>query len=408
MDMSARDQYLTQLRSDYIGADKQTKTRLLNEAEQRTKLARKYLIAKLRPDAAPRPSKPKRRRALYGPAVKTALAQLWPIFDYPCGQRFAPILRMEVDRLRALGEIHVSDTVAAKLKTVSPKTVDRLLRGERQRLQLNRYRNPAIHPLLYQQIPVKVPSEWDREQIGNLQVDFVLHCGQSSAGLFAVTLSAADIASGWWEASAMLGRSQHGTHMALEAMCERLPFSMHEIHPDNDSCLVNELVYNWCRKHHITMSRSRPLQKNDNAWVEQRNWTHVRKIVGYRRFDTQTQLDLLNDVYAQLALYKNFFQPTTKLVQKWRVKGKLHRVYETPKTPYQRLLESGQLSVTACERLNMIYRSLNPAELKRRIDQHRDRLFATFENTGPQRRPPTRKMTPRLVRSFMTQQATSR
>jgi hypothetical protein len=222
--MSARDQYLTQLRSDYIGADKQTKTRLLNEAEKRTKLARKYLIAKLRPDAAPRPSKPKRRRATYGPAIKTALAQLWPIFDYPCGQRFAPILRMEVDRLRALGEIHVSDAVAAKLKKASPKTVDRLLRGERQRLQLNRYRNPAVHPLLYQQIPVKVPSEWDREQIGNLQVDFVLHCGQSSAGLFAVTLSAADIASGWWEASAMLGRSQHGTHTALEAMCERLPF----------------------------------------------------------------------------------------------------------------------------------------------------------------------------------------
>jgi hypothetical protein len=117
---------------------------------------------------------------------------------------------------------------------------------------------------------------------------------------------------------------------------------------------------------------------------------------------------LLDDVYADLARYKNFFQPTTKLVQKRRVKGKLHRVYETPKTPSQRLLESGQLSVTACERLKMTYRSLNPAELKRRIDQHRDRLFATFENTGPKRRPPTRKMTPRLVRSFMTQQGTSR
>ena len=153
--MRSRNQYLAELRSDYIGADKQTKSRLLDEAEKRTKLARKYLIAKLRPDAAPAQKKAKRRRATYGAAVKTALAKLWPIFDYPCGQRFAPILRIEVDRLRALGELQVTETVAAKLKQVSPKTIDRMLKSERDRLRLNRYRNPAVHPLLYQQIPVK-------------------------------------------------------------------------------------------------------------------------------------------------------------------------------------------------------------------------------------------------------------
>jgi hypothetical protein len=177
-------------------------------------------------------------------------------------------------------KLRVTDTTAAKLKQVSPKTIDRMLESERDRLRLSRYRNPAVHPLLYQQIPVKVASEWDRDQIGNLQLDFVLHCGQSSAGLFAATLSAADIASGWWEASAMLGRSQHGTHMALEEMCERLPFPIAEVHPDNDGCLINELVYKWCSKRKIAMSRSRPLHKNDNAWVEQRHWTHIRKSSG--------------------------------------------------------------------------------------------------------------------------------
>jgi hypothetical protein len=404
MDMHSRDQYVTELRLEYIGADRQTKTKLLDEAEKRTRLARKYLIAKLRPEAGPPKNGRKHRRTIYGAPVKNALAQLWPIFDYPCGQRFAPILRIEVDRLRAFGELQIKEAVSDKLKKISAKTIDRLLAGERQRLHLSRYRNPAVHPLLYQQIPVKVSNDWDRDQIGNLQLDFVLHCGQSSAGHFAATLSAVDIASGWWEARAMLGRSQQGTQAALEQMRCTLPFPMREIHPDNDGCLVNDLVYRWCRKRHIDMSRSRPLQKNDNAWVEQHNWTHVRKMVGYRRFDTQIQVELLNALYEQLMLYKNFFQPTTKLAQKRRVNGKVHRTYETPKTPYQRLLESDQLTSAARKKLEQTYSSLNPAELKRHIDQLRSRLFATFENTAPKRRPPTRKMAPHLVRSFMTQQ----
>jgi hypothetical protein len=405
MDMVSRDQYLAELRLEYIGADKRTKTRLLNEAEKRTRLARKYLIWKLRPEASVAKRLPQRRRPRYTTAVKTALAQLWPIFDYPCGQRFAPILRVELDRLRTLREVQVTDGTAEKLKKVSPKTIDRLLVGERQRLQLNRYRSPSLHPLLHQQIPVKLSGEWDRTQLGNLQLDFVLHCGQSAAGLFAVTLSAVDIASGWWQASAMLGRSQGGTHRAVELIRAHLPFPIREIHPDNDSCLINELIYRWCGKHHIAMSRSRPMQKNDNAWVEQRNWSHVRKVVGYRRFETQSHVDLLNTLYADLAVYKNFFQPTTKLVQKRRIQGKVHRTYETPKTPYQRLLESGQLTLAARKQVERIYLSLNPAELKRSIDNHRDRLFQTIENASPQRRPPTPKMVPRLVRSFMTQQA---
>jgi hypothetical protein len=403
MDMRSRDQYLAELRLEYIGADKQTKTRLLNEAQKRTKLARKYLIAKLRPDRETPSARPKRRRAIYGPSIKTALAQLWPTFDYPCGQRFAPILRAEVDRLRRLGVFEATDTVIDKLKRISAKTIDRLLAGERQRLRLRRYRNPAVHPLLYQQIPVKVSSEWDRDEIGNLQLDFVLHCGQSTAGHYVATLSVVDIATAWWEARAMLGRSQQATQAALQQMRSRLPCPMREIHPDNDGCLVNELIYRWCRQHRIAMSRSRPLQKNDNAWVEQRNWTHVRQMIGYRRFDTQAQLDLINKLYEQIMMYKNFFQPSTKLKEKRRIKGKLHRRYETPKTPYQRLLDSGQLTQAARRKLKATYSTLNPAVLKSNIDRIRDQLFRTVENPAPKRRPPTRKMAPHLVRSFMTQ-----
>ena len=402
--MHSRNQYLAELRADYIGAAKPVKTRLLNEAQKRTKLARKYLIAKLRPEAGPNQPRPRPRKPVYGAAVKTALAKLWPIFDYPCGQRLAPLVRTELDRLRHFGEIQLAPTVCAQLQHISAKTIDRLLAGERQRLRLNRYRNPSVHPLLYHQIPVKVASEWNRRQLGNVQLDFVLHCGQSSSGHFAATLSAADICSGWWEGCAMLGRSQQGTQIALENIRRRLPFPFREIHPDNDACLLNDLVYRWARQHRIRMSRSRPLQKNDNAWVEQHNWTHVRKMIGYRRFDTPDQVQLLNTLYHHLMQYKNFFQPTTKLKRKRRIKGKLHRQYETPRTPYQRLLDSAQLRPAARLSLQRTYARLNPAHLKRTIDQLRSLLFDTFENPAPKRRPPTKKMAPHLVRFFMTQQ----
>jgi len=403
MDMHSRDQYLAQLRQDYIGASKAEKHQLLNEAAKRTRLARKYLITKLTPEAGTPKRRKRSRKKVYRTEVKTALALLWPIFDYACGQRLAPLLRNEVDRLRELGELRCSDAAAEKLKTVSPKTIDRLLAPERERLHLSRYRNPGIHPLLYQKIPVKVSNEWDRAQLGNLQLDFVFHCGQSGAGQFVYTLSVADIASGWWEARAQLGRSQQATKEALEQIHQALPFTIREIHPDNDGCLINELVWNWSRQHRIAMSRSRPLHKNDNAWVEQRNWSHVRKMIGYRRFDTEQQLNLLNQLYADLVLYKNFFQPTMKLARKRRVRGKVHRQYEPAITPYERLLESDQLTPNAMARLQRTHATLNPAELKRRIDSKRDELMATFENTIKRKHAPTRKMTPRLVRSFVTQ-----
>jgi hypothetical protein len=277
-----------------------------------------------------------------------------------------------------------------------------MLASERNRLRLNRYRNPAVHPLLYQQIPVKLPNEWDRQTPGNLQLDFVAHCGQSAAGHFLYTLSVADIASGWWEAQGLLGRSQYAALEAFKATRKRLPFRVREIHPDNDSALINDLIYSWCRERNIAMSRSRPLHKNDNAWVEQRNWTHVRKIVGYRRLDTQTQLQLLNALYADLTLYKNLFQPVIKLAEKRRTSGKLHRVYSPPITPYHWLMQSRRLSPVNRKRLRQLYETTNPAELKRRIDHTRDLLMETFENPAP-KSPPARRIQPRLVRSFMTQ-----
>ena len=253
----------------------------------------------------------------------------------------------------------------------------------------------SVHPLLYQKVPVKVASEWDTTEVGNLQLDYVFHCGRSTAGEYLHTLSAADIATGWWEGEPIMGRSQVATKEGMDRIRRRLPFRILEIHPDNDSGMINDLLWSYCQNARIRMSRSRPYKKNDNAWVEQRNWTHVRKVVGYRRLDTAGELSILQELYGRFTVYKNFFQPTMKLAEKVRTGGKIHRKYDEPKTPYQRLIESGQISATARKRLTAEYESLNVAQLRRQIEELQNRLFQQLDNknraepSAPKRRGPS-------------------
>jgi hypothetical protein len=375
--MHARKQYLEEIRKEYEQADLIKRGRLLEEAQKRTRMNRKYLIRALgRRQRLRRLRRGRRGRPrAYGAAVLTALVAVWEIFEYPCGQRLAPILRRAVTRLRRLGELRCTDEVAGKLGAISARAIDRLLAREKQVRQLKRERNPSVHPLLYQRVPVKVASEWDTNELGNLQVDYVAHCGRSSGGEYVQTISTVDMASGWWEGQAIAGRSQRAPQEGLDRIRPRGPFRIREIHPDNDSGLINDLLWRYCQKARIRMSRSRPYQKNDNAWVEQKNWTHVRKVVGYRRYDTMRWLALLNQIYEVARLYQNFFQPVMKLKSKTRVGGKIHRVYDEPRTPYQRLLESGQISRKVVGQLRETYESLNPVALHRQLESLRRELF---------------------------------
>jgi hypothetical protein len=374
--MHASKQYLAEVRKEYERADESGRSRLLDEAEKRTKYNRKYLIRVL--NREPRPELVKRgrrkRKAEYGAAVVTALVEIWDIFEQPCGQRLTAVLREQADRLREWGELRCSDEVAEQLRAISASTIDRLLRREKRIRMLRRNRNPNVQRLIYQKVPVKVASEWDTSEVGNLQVDFVAHCGRSTGGDYIYTISAVDIATNWWEGQAIAVRSQHATKEGLTLMRPRFPFRIRELHPDNDSALVNDLLLNWCREQRIELSRSRPYQKNDNAWVEQKNWTHVRKVVGYRRFDNTNELRLLNEIYAVLRLYKNFFLPTIKLASKTRVNGRIKRTYDQARTPYQRVMESHQIGRKTKQELKATYESLNPAELQRRLSDLREQL----------------------------------
>ena len=383
MNMQSRNQYLLELRTEYLKTrSKKERSGLLNEAFKRTKLNRKYLMEKLRPksnldkDNAQR----KKRKQFYGNSLKPALVQMWRIFDYPCGQRLESMLKEETARLRDLGEIICSDEVIAKLRKISSATIDRKLVHQREVESLKKKYQRKIHPLLYQKIPVKVFEEQDREKLGNIQLDLVEHCGASAAGEYINTLSTTDVDSGWWEGEAVMGRGQERTFQGIQATRGRYPFSWKEIHSDNGSEFINAHLFKYTEKEGLDFSRSRPYKKNDNCLVEQKNWTHVKKFVGYLRYDTEEELKILSDLYRnELRLYKNFFQPVIKLVSKERIGGRIHRRYDRAKTPHRRVMESKEVSENKKQELKKIYLSLNPAQLKRMIDAKLDELYGAYQ-----------------------------
>lgn len=402
MDMPSRNQYLQTIRKEYLGATKNQKQKLLDEVQKRTKLNRKYLIRKLSPVMDYDIHVRKKRTEVYDGLVKEALVKVWEIFDFPCGQRLAPVLKTELDRLKNLGELACSNDTIKKLKRISSASIDRKLDHERQVRQLSRHRQPRIHPLLYQKIPMKTSAEWDRDKVGNFQLDYVVHCGSTSSGNFTCTLSATDIATGWWEGEAIAGRSQQVTHEGLKNIQKRLPFKIAEIHPDNDSGMINDLIYRYCKKEGIKFSRSRPNKKNDNAWVEQKNWTHIRKLVGYLRYDTYLERKVMNELYKGMSLYKNFCQPVMKLIFKERIGGKIKRKYDLAKTPYQRLLKLGKISRQEKDSLKKIYQSINPAELKRNMEKKRNLLYQIYQKKmAAVEIKPMKKQTPRSVTFYM-------
>jgi hypothetical protein len=405
MDMYSRNQYLEVLREEYLKVSKKQRSKLLDEAEQRTKLCRKHLIVKLRPTVSFKPKNRKKRKEYYDSYVKEILVELWKVFDRPCGQRLKPLLKTEVDRLRELGEIFCSDEVVEKLKQVSSKTIDRKLKHQKEVEYLKRRYQKKVHPLLYQKILVKLSDEWDRSQLGNIQTDLIEHCGQSAKGEYINTVSNTDISTGWWEGEAIMGRGQISTLEGLDRVRKRFPFAWKEIHSDNGTEFINAHLFRYTEKEGLGFSRSRPNKKNDNCFVEQKNWTHVKKYVGYLRYDTLKELEILNDLYQnELRLYKNFFQPVIKLISKERIGGKIHRKYDLAKTPYQRVMESKEVSEEKKQELKEIYNSLNPAELKRTIDKRLDLLYETYKKKNKVLKvEPTKKLKPISVTFLMTQ-----
>jgi len=404
MEMESRNQYLGVLRERYLRARaKKEKTQILDEYCRNTGQARKYVIRKIQPGIDLRPKQRKKRKQTYDGQVIAPLTKVWEIFDYPCGQRLKPILDVELDRLRHFGEVGVSNDVALKLTMMSSATIDRKLKHQREVLHLLRSKGvPRPGSLLKRKIPIRL-TEWDTSKMGYVEMDLVVHCGSSTFGEYINTLSTTEVSSGWWEGEAIMGKSQESTFQALKKIRERAPFGWKGLDSDNGSEFINDILYKYCCREKLEFTRSRPSRKNDNAYIEEKNWTHVRKILGYLRYDTFTELSIINDLYrGDLRLYKNFFQPVMKLVSKERIGGSVKRKYATPKTPYQRLMESGQIPEQNRKQLETVYLNLNPAQLKRSIDAKLDKLYQTYEEKRESRQvDPMKKVVPRTVTSFM-------
>ena len=382
MNFEARNQYMKTLREKYFSAGKKEKGRILDEYCRNTGQERKYVIKKFRYKAKLKPegSARKARAEYYDGYVKSALARLWAIFDYPCGQRLAPLLKDESAKLRALGEVECSDETLFKLQRIAPSTIDTKLKHEKEVLMNKRKYASKRNFLIASKVPTKTSAEQDRSTPGQEQIDCVEHCGTFAAGDYVNTLSIVDIFSGWWEGEAIMGKGQERALVSINEARKRSPFAWHEIHPDNGGNILNIHVYNYAQKHGIAMSRSRPYKKNDNCFVEQKNSTHVRQVVGYLRYDSSEEQAIMNSLYRnELRLYKNFFQPVMKLASKERIKGKIHKKQGKAMTPFKRLMESPMVPETTKAQLQKLYESLNPAELKRNIDAKLSQLYRAYQ-----------------------------
>lgn len=361
----------------YLEADKGGKTRILDEFCALTGYNRKYAISKLRDYQLNEkdPTRKLTRIKKYGLDVQRALIKIWKICDCICSTRLHPYLPEIIAVLKRHGEIRLSGPTEAKLHMISRATIDRILREARKRESSKLRGTTRPGSLLKREIPLRI-GPWREAAAGYGEIDLVAHCGETTAGQYVNTLNYTDIATTWSEREAVLGKAQERVFNALRNISGRLPFPLRGIDSDNDSVFINNQMLRYCQREKIVFTRSRPYKKNDNAHVEQKNWTTVRKIFGYIRMELEQQVALMNKLYrGQLRDYTNFFQPSQKCQGKKRIGAKKVKEYDQAKTPYQRVLESKEVSQEIKEKLKAHYRKLNPVKLRREIETSLSKIY---------------------------------
>jgi hypothetical protein len=309
--------------------------------------------------------------------VVTALEQIWEIYGRICSKRLHPYLPEGIKVLERCGELTLSTATKELLLRISPSSIDRCLAPARFN-KPHGLSTTKPGTLLKKNIPVRTFADWNEDKPGFLEVDLVAHCGESTAGQFLNTLTCTDLCTGWTEPIALRRRSQEAVCAAIEALQPDLPFDLLGIDSDNGSEFINDLLYRYCLNEKITFTRSRPYKKNDQAHVEQKNWSIVRRTIGYDRLDSDQQHALLESIYRDLRLYVNFFQPVLKLIGKERIGNKVIRKYDTARTPYQRVIEREEVPLTRKAQLLNLYLHLNPAKLRRSIDEKILQLWSTL------------------------------
>ena len=367
-------EYAEAVRGRYFRASRKAKTEMLNEFVATTGMHRKSVIRLLNRRSRSPGKKRVGRPRLYGLEVMAALKVAWEATDGLCSKRLHPFVPELVGILRRAGELSVTEEAEGQLYRMSPSTIDRILRCWRGSSRRRSLSTTKPGTLLKNAIPVRTFSKWEDTQPGFIEADLVAHCGDSAEGFYLTTLSTVDVATGWCEPVVVWGKGQDRVGGAVYDVRKRLPMPLLGLDSDNGSEFINRSLYGYCRRNGIIFTRSRSYKKNDSCHVEQKNWSVIRRVIGYDRFSSKAAFKALDDVYSLLRLYINFFQPVLKLVGKTRTGAKVHRVYDTAQTPYQRLLNSGVLTEDKKRELADTYSALNPVTLLKEIRQSVEHL----------------------------------
>jgi transposase InsO family protein len=396
MSHRSRWEYFRAIYARYRQADRKLKQTILNEFCANTGYNRKYAIRLLNgpPPGRAQPAQVRRRSRSpsYSRVVVSVLAVLWEAAGYPWSVRLKALLPLWMPGVRK--RFRVSAEVERQLLAISARQIDRRLCERKRRLKRRRYGGTRPGALLKHQIPVKTDA-WDVRVPGFTEVDLVSHSGNAASGEFAYSLNLTDLYTTWTETRAVLGKGEAGVLAAFDDLRATLPFRLLGIDSDNGSEFINRHLARWCWRRDIQFTRSRPYKKDDNAHVERKNWTHVRKLLAWDRYDTPQAVEAINDLYRnELRLWMNLFQPSVKLLRKIRVGSKLRRKYSPAQTPLDRALASEVMDPQRAAELRALRQRLDPFELASTIDRKLERIYALADRRlSP--KPPTLK--PRSV-----------
>jgi hypothetical protein len=317
----------------------------------------------------------RKKTKYYDEEVKKPLIKIWYIMDCICGKRLAPVIGAVIRKLEQFKEVELDEKVREKLLWISAATIDRMVAGERRKQMIKGRSNTKPGTLLRNQIPIRTFSEWDEQKPGFTEIDLVGHDGGDASGEFIQTLDVTDVCTTWTETRAVRNKAQRWVFDALKDIRQQLPFPLLGIDSDSGAEFINHHLFNYCQEESISFTRARSYRKNDNCFVEQKNYSVVRRAVGYARYDTEEELLTINEIYRYLRLYTNFFQPSMKLIEKTRNGSKVTKKYDTAMTPYQRVLQSVHITDDIKKNLKKQYKTLNPASLKRQITRLQQKLL---------------------------------
>lgn len=378
MTIATKKEYLMLLRKHYRKAKKSEKTRILNEICRNLGCHRKSAIRALHraPESKRDPKEPRLpTNLIYSKKIIWILEYLWRLAEYPCGVILKACIPLWLPFIKK--HFPIDEETERKLLKISASTIDRRLRGQKKKLKNKIYGKTKPGKILRCQIPIRT-SSLNISRPGHIELDLVSHSGNSAAGEYIYTLNAVDIDLTWVSRRAVLGKGEIQVQRAIDQIRGEMPSGLVSIDFDNGSEFINYHLLRYCDQNQIIYTRSRPYEKDDQAHIEQKNSTHVRRIFGRIRLDKTQVRNLMNELYErELFFFHNFFKPCLKLKKKSFIGSRMIRKFEVPLAPYQRLMASDHVSDHIKEQMTQIFKHLNPVDLKRQIDLKIKHIFRT-------------------------------